>query len=220
MKVPWLKYLSLRINSLIKALKYNSEENLNQTIFKLKNNGFEIINKRNVSIKDLVVINLPKCYHSDLFKGDLSQFSFLDDLLKNDDGRIDRSISNSMHLKFLNDYFYHNIDYKDTLYWKMRKEYQKVGLSPESDKIVRKQLDSLIELCYSLMVLGFQDKYFSNNLFVLEKPFITTRYGVKYDPGGYEMWFGHHRAAVLWFLEKKEVPVYFLRDIMTKSTIE
>lgn len=183
----------------------------------LASHGFVVTDKREIRIDETVLINLPKSAFSSRYVGDNSQFDFYTEMQRNSQGVVDRRITNSMHVRFLRDHFERGRPYETTDYWALRKEYSRLGVSVKSDDQIRQRMDNFIELCLSIKKQGFKNGVYANNPFVLEKPYIETRHGIEYNPGGYEIWIGHHRLAVLAYLGYEKIETYFLKDLLARK---
>ncbi len=123
--------------------------------------------------------------------------------------------------------------FRDTSYYKMWREIDKVGFRynwynyPERlkkeypDNIIESKMKQIAKVYESIKNNGYQKGKFSNTIIsIVKEPFENTRFGFEHKIDGYEVWSGHHRAAVLWELGFDRTDVMLLEDIKIKNSIE
>jgi len=187
----------------------------------------EQVNLKRIGLQPVMMVNLPL----DLLQMQYRHELPMDDYLNDGQGGINRSILNSSLYKVLKLYQARGMRYlkKNFMqldYYRMFKSYGEVGYRYDwyrgktrlqfhwNDERIWGKLKNFISLYRSIKRVGYLGgMYIKYYITVLDVPFEVSRYGLDFfEWKPYEIWGGHHRAAVLAALGYRSADVVLLSD--------
>jgi len=124
----------------------------------------------------------------------------------------------SPHMALLNTIERHGLDWhtlEHTVYWAEREHRYNIGFKDWTEEKIKAHIKRRWELVKSIKKKGFKKKLYGDKpVIVLDKPFWTTRFGLKEDwLKGPEIWDGAGRCMASLFLGKKTIKGYYAEDL-------
>jgi hypothetical protein len=128
---------------------------------------------------------------------------------------VDKSIRHSWHYEFLRDIEEKGIDFNpiETEYFDYYEAQEKLLGTNRHHRCIAK-CERLSWLYRKIQNEGFSYPYLYRFLVVTETPLSVTRHGMTAFNSYYEIFSGHHRAAIAAFMGIKQVKVVVVRDNM------
>lgn len=178
---------------------------------RLNKNGLKVIDIRYIKISKLFILRNVVC---ELIKStNCSLIPFIESYkLKNGD----LSISKSFHYKLFKnlnkiDVIENDMKSYDYYYW--HKSLHQMGINHRSDTWIANKFKSCQRLLNSIKKKKFNKFDLLNYPIILDIPLINSRYKIKYDINGYEIFDGHHRVSCAKSLGYYEIPCIICKDI-------
>jgi hypothetical protein len=138
---------------------------------------------------------------------------FLDGYFTDERGHGDWRIRRSMQAAFLTD----EGEERESDYWQWHVALREAGIDERPDEWIARKVRSLRVLYRSIESDGFRYGGLRSYVWALDRPLISTRYGLDHRIEGYEIYDGHHRAAVAASLGLPALTVLMLRDVATHT---
>lgn len=138
---------------------------------------------------------------------------FLDAYFTDEGGHADWRIGRSMQAAFLADHG----EERESDYWRWHVALREAGIDERRDEWIARKVRSLRVLHRSIESSGFRYGGLRSYVWALDRPLISTRYGLDHRIEGYELYDGHHRAAVAAALGLPTLIVLVLRDVATHT---
>lgn len=187
----------------------------------------EQINLKCIGLQPVMIVELPIDFMQMQYRHELP----LDRFFVDEAGNVNRSIMNSPIYNLLEIYRskgkrYIKRNLRQLEYYKMFKSFGEVGFRYDwyrektridfkwSDEKIRGKIENFISLYKSVRRWGYRGRKF-NQFFitVLDMPFEVSRHGLEFENWQpFEIWGGHHRAAVLAALGFQNAHVILLTD--------
>lgn len=143
---------------------------------------------------------------------------FLDRYMS-EDGVSDWRMARSPHVRLLEQHRDRGLpdDLTLTDYWRWHERLAQAGINERPPEMIARKVCGLVEVYESMSRDGYRYTGLRSYVWALERPLISTRYGIDHRPAGVEVYDGHHRAAAAAALGWKRLHVLVLRDVATTT---
>lgn len=150
---------------------------------------------------------------------DATPLPFLDTYFEVGEGPADWSITRSMQFRLLMDHRRGELGpLEETDYWHWHAQLHEAGVNERPPDWIAAKVLSLVALYDSIAAQGYRYSGLSSYVWALERPLVTTRYGLAHDQDGLEIFDGHHRAAAAAAAGIPSLHVLLLRDVATHTS--
>lgn len=159
----------------------------------------KILDFRWVELTKLHIPWLPLCEISPAFK-DRSLCPVVAEFCRNNKGKVDTRLKNSMHVDLLKTYMKDGENifvpevFSKTRYYLMHKKYREIGVNPEirTDKWILSKIKKLIIIFLTIKREGYYYEFHGDKSYIsiLKEPMAKLRYGddSRKIVDGYELW--------------------------------
>lgn len=149
---------------------------------------------------------------------DAAPLAFLDAYFRGPDGTSDWRVVRSMHAALVRTVLDDpHADLRETDYWRWHVALREAGVNERPDEWIERKARALLGLAEEVRAGRYRYGGLRSYVWALERRLIATRYGYDDEGAGYEIYDGHHRAAVAAALGVAELPVLLLRDVGTAT---
>lgn len=131
----------------------------------------------------------------------------------------DWRISRSMQYRLLDSHRSGELpeDLSQTDYWRWHEKLAEAGINERPPEMIARKVRGLLAVHDSMAAGGYAYGGLRSYVWVLDRPLISTRYGIDHNPDGLEVYDGHHRAAAAAAIGLDTLRVLLLRDIGTHT---
>ena len=182
------------------------------TVERFERFGLEPVDIVEAPVADLLVQRPVRC---ELIPSrEATTLDFLDRYLEGD-----WRITRSMQYRLLEGHRRGDLtdDLSTTDYWRWHVKLAEAGINERPPEMIARKVRGLLAVYESIAAGGYAYGDLRSYVWVLERPLISTRYGIDHQPDGFEVYDGHHRAAAAAALSLGTLRVLLLRDVGTHT---